>query len=75
MARYGALVAPNRIYNKIYLRPTEGPWSDTGPCDLKRGPLWPDNEVLVGHEGDLLFQERRDREPLVLFIDFLCPET
>ena len=27
------------VYNKMYLWPAEGPWSDTGPCDLKRGPL------------------------------------
>ena len=31
--------------------PTEGPLSDTGPCDLKRGPLWPDMRFLLVMKG------------------------
>ena len=35
----GLLSPKNRIYDKIYLWPTEDSWSDTGPYDLKKGLL------------------------------------
>ena len=34
--------------------PIEGPWGVKGPCDLKRGHLWPDMRFLLAIKGPIV---------------------